>query len=76
MSAIVTTHNFSYSVDEYSMDLTAEPGHTIMIKRHGVYSLVMADALCKRLTAAGSTVMITNISDPDQSSITVPVTTA
>jgi len=75
VSAIVTTHNFSYAVDEYSMDLTAEPGHTVNIKRHGVYSLTMADALCKRLTKAGSTVMITNIADPDQSSIVLPLTT-
>ena len=75
MSAVVTTHNFSYAVDEYSMDLTAEPGHTVNIKRHGVYSLTMADALCKRLTRAGSTVMITNIADPDQSSIVLPLTT-
>ena len=75
MSAVVTTHNFSYAVDEYSMDLTAEPGHTVNIKRHGVYSLTMADALCKRLTRAGSTVMITNIADPDQSSIVLPIAT-
>ena len=75
MSAVVTTHNFSYAVDEYSMVLTAEPGHTVNIKRHGVYSLTMADALCKRLTRAGSTVMITNIADPDQSSIVLPLTT-
>ena len=75
MSAVVTTHNFSYAVDEYSMDLTAEPGHTVNIKRHGVYSLTMADALCKRLTKAGSTVMITNIADPDQSSIVLPIAT-
>ena len=75
MSAVVTVHNFSYAVDEYSMDLTAERGHTVNIKRHGVYSLTMADALCKRLTRAGSTVMITNIADPDQSSIVLPLTT-
>ena len=72
MSAIVTTHNFSYAVDEYSMDLTAE---TVNIKRHGVYSLTMADALCKRLTRAGSTVMITNIADPDQCRTVLPITT-
>ena len=45
----------TYSVDEYDSDPSSD---TVTVKRHGYYSLTMADALCKRLTAAGKTVML------------------
>ena len=45
----------TYSVDEYDSDPSSD---CITVKRHGYYSLTMADALCKRLTAAGKTVML------------------
>ena len=45
----------TYSVDEYDMDPSSD---TVTVKRHGYYSLIMADALCKRLNAQGKTVML------------------
>jgi hypothetical protein len=47
--------DYTYSVDEYDQDPSSD---CITVKRHGYYSLTMADALCKRLTAAGKTVML------------------
>ena len=45
----------TYSVDEYD---SLPSSDTVTVKRHGYYSLTMADALCKRLTAQGKTVML------------------
>ena len=45
----------TYSVDEYDSDPSSD---TVTVKRHGYYSLTMADALCKRLTGQGKTVML------------------
>ena len=53
---LVPVHNdTTYSVDEYDRDPSSD---TVTVKRHGYYSLTMADALCKRLTGQGKTVML------------------